>query len=148
MFCLRSQNNSLNHIQKRALRLLYDDHMESFQDKKLYIKNLERLAKEIYKFIYGLSPPAINDIFKVGGNICNLAKKLKSGTETISYRDPQIRNLISDSIQNVSSLKNFKIWKDNSKYGKAKSAHVGIVINTCKTSASSKSTDIETQKSW
>ena len=80
----------------------------------------------------------MNDIFKVGGNIYNLAKKLKSGTETISYRDPQIRNLISDSIKNVSPLKNFKIWKDNSKYGKAKSAHVGIVINTSKTSASSK----------
>ena len=63
MFCSRFLNNSLNHIHKRALRLIYDDHTRSFQDKvetrnekTIHKKNLECLAKEIYKFLRGLSP--------------------------------------------------------------------------------------------
>ena len=32
MFCSRSLNSSLNHIQKRAVSLIYDDRMHSFQD--------------------------------------------------------------------------------------------------------------------
>ena len=32
IFCLCFLNNSLNHIQERVPRLIYDDHMQSFPD--------------------------------------------------------------------------------------------------------------------
>ena len=40
--------------------------------RKLYTKKLECLAKEIYKFLHGLSLPIMNDIFEARGNIYNL----------------------------------------------------------------------------
>ena len=94
--------------------------------KTIHQKNLECLTKEIYKFLYGLFSPVINDIFEVRGNIYNLInfqslysvciKTVRSGTEMVTYRSPQIWNLFSDDIENVSFLENFKReikkWKD------------------------------------
>ena len=94
-------------------------------DKKTtHQKNLECLAKEIYKFLDGLSSPVMINIFELRGNTDNhinvqslyLYNKLRFGTETFTYRGLQIYNLISDNIQNGSSLENFKReikkWKD------------------------------------
>ena len=54
MFYRRSLNNSLDHVQERSLRLIYDNFAHSFQEyleminqKKIYQKNMECLAKEI-----------------------------------------------------------------------------------------------------
>ena len=64
MFCSRSLNNLINRIHERALRLIHNDHVSTFQDileinkeKTIHQNNLECLAKEIYKFLNGLSPP-------------------------------------------------------------------------------------------
>ena len=65
MLCLSSLKNSLNHIHEGALMLIYDDHAHAFPDilemtnkKTIHQKkNLEWLAKEIFKFLHGLSPP-------------------------------------------------------------------------------------------
>ena len=72
----------------------------------------------IYKFLRGLSPPTMIDIFKVGGNICNLRnfeslystckKTMRFGTETITYRGSQIWNLIPDSV-----LKMDLLWRNS-----------------------------------
>ena len=63
-------------------------------------KNVESLAIEIYKFQAGLTPPIMSDLFVTTENIYNLRnfqeleyslkRTVKSGTETISYRGPQI----------------------------------------------------------
>ena len=84
----------------------------------------------------------MNYIFKVGGRICNLRnfqslystckKTVRFGTETITYRGPQIRNLIPDNIKNAPSLENFK---REIKKCQAKGVHVGFVKHTDKTSA-------------
>ena len=54
MFCSRSLNNLINRIQERALRLIHNDHVSTFQDiletakeKTIHQNNLESLAKEI-----------------------------------------------------------------------------------------------------
>ena len=64
MFCSRSLNNLINRIHECALRLIHNDHVSTFQDileitkeKTIHQNNLECLAKEIYKFLNGLSPP-------------------------------------------------------------------------------------------
>ena len=71
-------------------------------------KNLKCLAKEIYKFLHGLSPPIMNNIFKVRGNIYNVRnfqslysncqKTVRFGTKTITYRGPQIWTLIPNNM--------------------------------------------------
>ena len=75
MFCSRSLNNLINRIRERALRLIHNDHVSTFQDileitkeKTIQQNNLECLAKEIYKFLNGLSPPIMNGAFMIRNN--------------------------------------------------------------------------------
>ena len=94
--------------------MICDDYAYSFQDileitnekSILKKKNLKYLAKKIYKFLHGLAPPIVSDIFVVRINIIHNLRNFQSlysskknwrfGTETVTYRDPQIRNLILD----------------------------------------------------
>ena len=73
--------------------------------KTIHQKNLEFYAIEICKFQNGLSPPSMNDIFFSRQNIYSLPKfqelsisTVNFGSETISYRDPQLWNVIPDNI--------------------------------------------------
>ena len=79
MFCSRSLNNLINRIHERALKLIHNDHVSSFQDilemtkeKTIHQNNLESLAKEIYKFLNGLPPLIMNDAFMIRNNKYNL----------------------------------------------------------------------------
>ena len=112
MFTSRYLNNASNSIHERALRLIYNDYELPFDGilednkQKAYIqKNIKSLAIEIYKFQAGLTPPIMSDLFVTRGennyNLRNfqetessLKRTVKFGTETISYRGPQIWNLI------------------------------------------------------
>ena len=125
MFCSRSVNNLINRIHERALRLTLNDHVSTFQDileltreKTIHQNNLESLAIEIYKFLNGLSPPIMNDALMIRDNIYNLRnfqclystskKAVKYETETVTYRGPQIRNLVPEETKNASSFDIFK----------------------------------------
>ena len=75
MFCLCSLNKSLNHIHERGQRLIYDAQAHSFHnilemtiEKTMHKKSLECLAKEIYKFLHGISPPIMNNLLEVRVN--------------------------------------------------------------------------------
>ena len=71
MFCARTLNNFLNHINERALCLLHNNYNISFYDilemsneETVHQRDLEHLAKEIYKIVKELSPSIIiNDFF-------------------------------------------------------------------------------------
>ena len=75
MFCSRSLNNLINRIHERALRLIHYDHVSTFQEilevtkeETIHHNILEGLAKEIYKFLNGLSPPIMNGAFMIRNN--------------------------------------------------------------------------------
>ena len=79
MFCSRSLNNLINRIHERALRLILNDHVSTFQDileitkeKMIHQNNLKNLAKEIYKFFNDLSPPILNGAFMIRNSKYNL----------------------------------------------------------------------------
>ena len=125
MFTSHYLNNALNNIHERALRLIYNDHEKSFNSiltennlKTIHQKNLEFLAIEIYKFQNGLSPPIMNDVFFSRQNICNLRKfqELSTSTkntvnfsmENISYRGPQLWNVIPNNIKLEPTLELFR----------------------------------------
>ena len=96
-------NNKNNRIQERALRLVYPDHVSSFDQSfkkyrsfSVYHSNIQSLAFEGYKFFHGLSPSIMKNVFHLNINIqsnlrsrselyCRNSKTAKYGTETISY---------------------------------------------------------------
>ena len=70
MFHSRSLNNKINPIHKRALRITYNGKSSSSQnllEKDNFItihhRNVKILATEAYKFLQGLSPPLMNEIY-------------------------------------------------------------------------------------
>ena len=67
----RSNNTKINMFHERCLRVIYNHKRSSFtelmnKDSSLliHIKNIQRLAIEMFGFYNGLSPPLMNDIFK------------------------------------------------------------------------------------
>ena len=78
--------------------------------------------KEIYKFTNNPSPPIIDHMFQFRENFYNLRdfqqlassmkKATKMGLETISYRIPQLWNLVPQEIKESAS---FLIFKDKIK---------------------------------
>ena len=73
---------------------------------------------EIYKFDKGLSPPIVKDLFKARENVFNIRNfqtfatntkhTTKYGTETITYRAPQLWNQLPDDIKSSTSLSVFR----------------------------------------
>ena len=138
MFCSCSLDNLINRIHERALRLIHNDHVSTFQDileitkeKTIHQNNLQSLAKEIYKLSNGLSPPKMNEAFMIGNNKYNLRnfkcvystneRTVKYGTEGVTYRGPQIWNLVPEKTKNASS---FNIFKKEIGKWKGESVHV------------------------
>ena len=125
MFTSSCLNNVLNSSHERALRLIYNDYqlpfdriLEDDKQKSIHQKNIESLAIEIYKFPAGLTPPIMSDLFITRENNYNLInlqelesslrRTVKFGTETISYRGPQIWNLIPERLRTLETLNKFK----------------------------------------
>ena len=79
MFCSCSLNGLSNEIHERALRLIGNDRISSFEDileisyaKTIHQQNFEFLAKAIYKFLNVLSPHIMSDFLTMPENLYNL----------------------------------------------------------------------------
>ena len=71
MFCSRSSNNRINHLDKRALRIVYNDHSSTFEDLfvndhsvSIHHRNIRLLAIELYKAKSNLSSQLMLDLFQ------------------------------------------------------------------------------------
>ena len=132
MFHSRTLNNRINNLHERALRLVYNDHVSSFEqllyrDKSFSIheRNLQKLAIEMYKVKNNLSPSFMKSIFPDSDNTYNLrnnpsfkTKNIRTtyyGTETLMYRGPKTWDLVPNNIKQSNNLKEFKrkikLWK-------------------------------------
>ena len=113
----------INRIHERALRIVHNDNISSFEQLlelsiKIHYRNLQLLALEIFKALNSLSSPLMFDLFQVKDIRYNLRKgktlisnNIKTtsyGIDSISYLAPKIWNLIPEEIQNCKSLQNFK----------------------------------------
>ena len=125
MFHSRILNNRINHLHERALRLVYNDHISSFEqllnrDKSFSIheRNLQKLAIEMFKVKNNLCPSFMHTIFPDAINSYNLRKnpsfKTENirttyyGTETLMYRGPKTWELVPINIKQSTTLKEFK----------------------------------------
>ena len=128
----RTLNHNMNKLYERALRLVYDDRQSTFEelqnkDKSITIhhRNLQVLAKELFKVHHGLTSELMNNIFRkwdVTYNFRNNSifgtRNVKSvfyGAETISFLGPKIYELMPSNIKDSENLNifksNIKSWK-------------------------------------
>ena len=70
MFCSRTMNKKINQIHERALRLVYQDYISTFEDLLtkdnslcFHYRNIHQVAIEMYKVKNDLSPPFMKDLF-------------------------------------------------------------------------------------
>ena len=71
MFHGRKANNRINHLHERALRIVYNDNISSFDELlrrddscSIHHKNLKHFAIELYKVQNNLSTPIMNELFE------------------------------------------------------------------------------------
>ena len=136
----RTLNKKINKLHERALRLVHDDRQSAFEellniDKSITIhhRNLQVLARELYKVHHELAPELMNDIFKKRNVTYNFRKNsifetrnIKSvyyGSETISFIGPKIWKRLSS---NIKDLENLNIFKSNIKSWKPKNCPCGL----------------------
>ena len=69
-FCGQVNNQKLEKIQERALRILFADYNSSYMEllgragtTTLLIQRLRRIALTVFKSVHGLNPPCLNDMF-------------------------------------------------------------------------------------
>ena len=97
----RTNNNKINRLHERCLRIVYND-KQSFNEllKKdgsvsIHMRNIQILATEMYKLVNILSPPIMNRVFKLNSGSCynlrqilqfprSLVKSVYHGTESVS----------------------------------------------------------------
>ena len=113
-------------LHERCLRLIYNDKQSSFTELmnkdnsvSIHIRNIQRLAIEMFRFYNGLSPPLMNNIFKLKAENSYklrqvfefsrpMVKSMYHGTESISYLGPKIWDIPPEKLKNIDNLEHFK----------------------------------------
>ena len=118
MFHSRHINNRINKFHERVLRVVYKDHVSTFEellekDKSFTIhnRNLQKLALLMFKVKHNLCPKPVQDIFKMNENGKWVIPKIRTehkGKETLRYRGPITWNLLPPSLKSIESLEIFK----------------------------------------
>ena len=125
MFCSKALQNKINQIQKRALRIVYNEPNLNFDklvelDKSttIHIKNITTLLTEVYKTTIGENPIFMNKMFTQKKQYYNLRitnllsypKVIgsKYGTNTFVFRATHLWNHVPDTIKNKPNAKCFK----------------------------------------
>ena len=131
MFCSKQSMDKINKIHERTMRLVINDYSSDFHhllnltnDISVHQRCINSLMTEVYKYINGLSPDLMNDVFTLRENKYNLRnfnifksenpRTNKYGLETIAYRSGQLWNTLPNNIRQSYSLtifkKNIKNW--------------------------------------
>ena len=121
MFCSRKNNNRINQLHERALRIVYGDDTSTFKEllKRdnsvcIHHRNIQSLAIEMFKSQKELSPIIMQEVFPKRDIKYNLRSQtdfkssgtstVHKGTESLRSLGPKIWNLIPQDIKESESL--------------------------------------------
>ena len=122
----RTNNSKIYMLHERCLRIIYNDKQSSFTEllKKdssvsIHIKNIQKLAIEMFKSYKGLSPPTMDNVFKLRTENPHrlrqvsefsrpIVKTVCHGTESLSYLGPKIWDILPEKLRNMDNLESFK----------------------------------------
>ena len=126
MWCDKTSDNCINHLQKRALRTVYIDNISKFE--KLLeegnsvtnqIRNLRMLATGLFRTKENLAAPIIHEIFQQKNIQYNLhsqtdfqlgsVKTVNCSLKALRYLRPKIWNIVPLDIKNSETLEEFKM---------------------------------------
>ena len=123
MFCSRKINTRINHIHERALRIVYNDYVSSFddllrKDKSVCIhhRNIQKVAIEMFKVKHKLCPGMVQTLFtqkdgkKSGASFLRpQINSVHNGEESFRWFGPIVWDtMLPDNIKKISDLENFK----------------------------------------
>ena len=124
MFHSRTLNNKINRLHERALRIVYNDYITSFDDLLIkdrsftvHHRNIQFLLIELFKILHGLSKGSFADIFHVNQDSVlrsnpNLfvpsINTVSKGENSLRYYGSIIWNSLPPDIKNISSFNEFK----------------------------------------
>ena len=82
MFHSRRTNNKINKLHERALRIVYDDNVSTFdqllamgKSYRIHHQNIQRLLTKIYKALHGISGENLKELFVKRGSTISLRSK-------------------------------------------------------------------------
>ena len=122
----RSNNREIKMRHGRCLGIIYNDKqsyllelLNKENSVSIHIRNIQRFAIEMLRFYNGLSPPLMNNVFKLRGeNPYNLrhvseiswsmVKSVYHGTKSISYLGPKIWDILPEKLKKIENLEHFK----------------------------------------
>ena len=125
MFCDRQENNRINHLHERALKIVYDEYESTFENLLELDGNIRLLSIELYGVMRNLSNQVMSELF----NLRNINYDFRSQTDfelgptyttayglrSLKYFAPKIWNIVPTEIRNSDSPSEFttkiKSWK-------------------------------------
>ena len=79
----RANNNKINRLHERCLRVVYNNKQSSFiglleidGSVSIHMSNIQILASEMYRRINNLSPPIMNRLFKLNSDIRYISRQI------------------------------------------------------------------------
>ena len=123
MYCTRKENNRINRLHERVLRIIYDDCDSSFEELlardgavTCHVRNIRKVAIEMYKVFYGISPEVRRDLFTfIDGSVSGRKFERKRditvfyGELSLSSFGPIVWNeMLPDSYKKCKDIKTFK----------------------------------------
>ena len=120
-FCGKQNNYKIEKIQERALRILYQDKLCSYQEliqradtTTVLLSRLRTMALEVFKCTKALNTPCLNSLFKIkstGHSLRNavkldqpLRKKTTHGLRSFSYLGSKIWNDLANSQSDICDM--------------------------------------------
>ena len=117
----RTNNNKINRLHERCLRLINNDKQSSFDELlqkddsvSIHMRNIQILATEMYKLINNLSSPTMNRVFKLNSdsryNLRQISQFSRSLVKSVYHGTDFLPWSKNVGYNYLMTIKPYKIW--------------------------------------